>query len=65
VVGAEGGRNALGRGLAAAGWEGPGEHAPWMGGPWRLEVSLPWRVAAGRDEGVKNERRGKRTAATG
>jgi hypothetical protein len=65
VVGAEGGRNVLGRGLAAAGWGGLGEHAPWMGGPWCLEVSLPWRVAAGRDEEEKSEWRGKRTAATG
>jgi hypothetical protein len=61
----EEGRNAEGRGLVAAGWEGPGEHAPWMGGPRCLEVSHPWRVAAGRDEGVENERRGKRTAAAG
>jgi hypothetical protein len=35
------------------------------GGPRCLEVSHPWRVAAGRDEGVESERRGKRTAAAG
>jgi hypothetical protein len=65
VVGVEVGSNAEGQDLAVAGLGGPGEHAPWMGGPRCLEVSHPWRVAAGRDEGVESERRGKRTAAAG
>jgi hypothetical protein len=60
-----GGKFGLGLGVAAAGWGDLGEHAPWKGGPWCLEVSLPWRVVAGRDEGLESERREKSTAATG
>jgi hypothetical protein len=37
--------------LAGHGWEeevGQGEHAPLVGGPWSLELGLPWRVVAER-----------------
>jgi hypothetical protein len=65
MVGAEGGKIGLGRGVAAAGWGDLGEHAPWKGGPWCLEVSLPWRVATGRDEGLESERRGEKNSGDG
>jgi hypothetical protein len=55
-----GGReDCVGAGVGGCELGGLGGHAPWKGGPWCLEVSLPWRVAAGRDEGVESEWRGK------
>jgi hypothetical protein len=41
----------------AEGVGGSGGHAPWKGGPWSLEVALPWRVAAKRDVEVESEKR--------
>jgi hypothetical protein len=37
---------------------GSGGTCSMEGGPWCLEVSLTWRVAAGRDEGLESERWG-------
>jgi hypothetical protein len=44
---------------------GSGGHAPWKGGPWSLEVALPWRVAAERDAGVESEKRERSSTVKG